>query len=88
MLKADAARTANHVYMRARAKPLHFLMETVWRMREKGVITWRVYWWWMTGYADQRERASGIDQIVSGVLLKPFDLHVLQATVEGALHPA
>ncbi|MCG8444245.1 MAG: response regulator [Hyphomicrobiales bacterium] len=42
----------------------------------------------MTGYADQRERASGIDQIVSGVLLKPFDLHVLQATVEGALHPA
>lgn len=39
----------------------------------------------MTGYADQRERAVGIEDLVSDVLLKPFELHKLQAAVGRAL---
>ena len=39
----------------------------------------------MTGYADQRERAKGLDAIVDGILTKPFSLAELKATVAKAL---
>jgi two-component system cell cycle response regulator CpdR len=35
----------------------------------------------MTGYADQRERAKGLQAIVADVLTKPFSLAELRATV-------
>jgi two-component system, cell cycle response regulator CpdR len=39
----------------------------------------------MTGYADQRERAQGLDALIHDVLTKPFTLHDLKASVRGAL---
>ena len=39
----------------------------------------------MTGFADQRERARGLDAIVTDVLTKPFPLADLRATVKRAL---
>lgn len=39
----------------------------------------------MTGFADQRERAKGLDAIVSDVLTKPFAIAELRATVTRAL---
>ncbi len=39
----------------------------------------------MTGYADQRERASGLEALVSGVLTKPFTLAELRFAVAAAL---
>ncbi|ACA16659.1 response regulator receiver protein [Methylobacterium sp. 4-46] len=39
----------------------------------------------MTGFADQRERARGLDAIVSDVLTKPFTLADMRATVRRAL---
>lgn len=39
----------------------------------------------MTGYADQRERAKGLDAIVADVLTKPFQLADLRAAVTKAL---
>ena len=39
----------------------------------------------MTGFADQRERARGLDAIVTDVLTKPFSLADLRATVNRAL---
>jgi len=39
----------------------------------------------MTGYADQRERAHGLDAIVHDVIAKPFTLAALRAAVEEAL---
>jgi len=39
----------------------------------------------MTGFADQRERAHGLDAIVRDVLLKPFTLAELRAAVVSAL---
>ena len=39
----------------------------------------------MTGYADQRERAHGLDALVHDVLTKPFTLHDLKLSVRGAL---
>ena len=39
----------------------------------------------MTGYADQRERAHGLDAIVHDVITKPFTLAVLRAAVDEAL---
>jgi CheY-like chemotaxis protein len=39
----------------------------------------------MTGYADQRERAHGLDALIHGVIAKPFTLAVLRAAVEEAL---
>lgn len=42
----------------------------------------------MTGYADQRERAHGLEAIVRDVLLKPFSLDDLRAAVRAALGPA
>jgi two-component system cell cycle response regulator CpdR len=39
----------------------------------------------MTGFADQRERAKGLEAIVADVLTKPFSLAELRATVARAL---
>jgi two-component system, cell cycle response regulator CpdR len=39
----------------------------------------------MTGYADQRERAHGLDAIIHDVLAKPFTVAVLRAAVSEAL---
>ena len=39
----------------------------------------------MTGFADQRERARGLDAIVTDVLTKPFSLADLRSTVTRAL---
>ena len=45
----------------------------------------------MTGYADQRERAHGLDQIVRDVVSKPFTLaeirRVVTATLAGVPEP-
>ena len=39
----------------------------------------------MTGYADQRERASGLDAIIHDVIAKPFSVAVLRGAVNEAL---
>lgn len=39
----------------------------------------------MTGYADQQERARGLDAIVSDVLTKPFSLDDMRSAVTRAL---
>ncbi|MBB5045284.1 CheY-like chemotaxis protein [Rhodopseudomonas rhenobacensis] len=39
----------------------------------------------MTGFADQRERASGLDAIVSDVIRKPFSVAEIRAAVAKAL---
>src|SRR5918998_3696589 len=39
----------------------------------------------MTGFADQRERASGLDSVVEDVLAKPFSLADLRETVARVL---
>ena len=39
----------------------------------------------MTGYADQRERAYGLDAIIHDVLAKPFTLATLRGAVNEAL---
>jgi|ERR1700728_168972 len=39
----------------------------------------------MTGYADQRERAHGLDAIIHDVITKPFPVATLRATVNEAL---
>jgi DNA-binding response OmpR family regulator len=39
----------------------------------------------MTGYADQRERAYGLDALIHDVIAKPFTLAVLRAAVDEAL---
>jgi two-component system, cell cycle response regulator CpdR len=39
----------------------------------------------MTGYADQRERAQGLDALIYDVITKPFTLAVLRAAVNEAL---
>ncbi len=39
----------------------------------------------MTGYADQRERASGLNAIVHDVVTKPFSVATIQEAVAGAL---
>jgi two-component system cell cycle response regulator CpdR len=41
----------------------------------------------MTGFADQRERARGLEAIVADVLTKPFSLADLRATVRRVLGP-
>ena len=35
----------------------------------------------MTGYADQRERASGLDTLIHDVITKPFSLATIRAAV-------
>jgi two-component system, cell cycle response regulator CpdR len=39
----------------------------------------------MTGYADQRERAHGLDAIIHDVIAKPFTVGTLRATINEAL---
>ncbi len=39
----------------------------------------------MTGYADQRERAHGLDALIHDVIAKPFTLAVLRGAVTEAL---
>jgi len=39
----------------------------------------------MTGYADQRERAHGLDAIIHDVIAKPFSLATLRGAVDEAL---
>jgi CheY-like chemotaxis protein len=39
----------------------------------------------MTGYADQRERAQGLDALVHDVIAKPFSVAELRGTVSEAL---
>lgn len=39
----------------------------------------------MTGYADQRERASGIDALIRDVIAKPFTLAELRLSIAAAL---
>jgi len=39
----------------------------------------------MTGYADQRERAQGLDALVHDVIAKPFSLKAIRAAVRDAL---
>jgi DNA-binding response OmpR family regulator len=42
----------------------------------------------MTGFADQRERASGLDALVHDVVTKPFSLADIRAAVRGAISGA
>src|SRR5438874_5113605 len=39
----------------------------------------------MTGYADQRERAHGLDSLIHDVIAKPFTLAEIRQTVAAAL---
>jgi two-component system, cell cycle response regulator CpdR len=39
----------------------------------------------MTGFADQRERAQGLDAIIHDVIAKPFTLAMLRSAVNEAL---
>ncbi len=39
----------------------------------------------MTGYADQRERAQGLDALIHDVIAKPFTLAMLRGAVNEAL---
>ena len=39
----------------------------------------------MTGYADQRERASGLDALIHDVITKPFSLGAIRSAVNEAL---
>lgn len=39
----------------------------------------------MTGYADQRERASGLSALIHDVITKPFSLGQIRDAVNGAL---
>ena len=39
----------------------------------------------MTGYADQRERASGLNTLIHDVITKPFTLATIRAAVDEAL---
>jgi two-component system, cell cycle response regulator CpdR len=39
----------------------------------------------MTGYADQRERAHGLDALIHDVITKPFSLPEIRNAVNGAL---
>jgi len=42
----------------------------------------------MTGYADQRERAYGLDALIHDVLTKPLSVADIQSAVAGALSAA
>ena len=39
----------------------------------------------MTGYADQRERAHGLDALIQDVITKPFSLATIRSAVNDAL---
>ena len=40
----------------------------------------------MTGFADQRERANGLDELVHDVITKPFSLDDIRQAVRDAIH--
>ena len=42
----------------------------------------------MTGYADQRERASGLDALIHDVIAKPFSLATIRTAVRDAVAAA
>lgn len=42
----------------------------------------------MTGFAEQRERASGLAGLIQGVLAKPFTVAQLREAIEGAVAAA
>ena len=39
----------------------------------------------MTGFADQRERASGLDSLIKGVIVKPFQIEDVRAKIREVL---
>ena len=39
----------------------------------------------MTGFADQRERAAGLNSLIYDVIAKPFTLAALRSAIKGAL---
>jgi two-component system, cell cycle response regulator CpdR len=39
----------------------------------------------MTGFADQRERASGLDALIHGVIVKPFQIEEVRTKVRETL---
>ncbi len=39
----------------------------------------------MTGFADQRERAHGLDALIHDVVTKPFSLATIRTAVDDAL---
>ncbi len=39
----------------------------------------------MTGFADQRERASGLDALIRGVIVKPFQIEEVRAKIREVL---
>jgi two-component system cell cycle response regulator CpdR len=39
----------------------------------------------MTGFADQRERASGLDALIRGIIVKPFQIEEVRAKVREVL---
>lgn len=41
----------------------------------------------MTGFADQRERASGLEALIKGVIVKPFQLEDVRAKIREVLAP-
>jgi CheY-like chemotaxis protein len=42
----------------------------------------------MTGYADQRERAHGLDALIDGIIAKPFSVSEIRHAVKNALAAA
>jgi DNA-binding response OmpR family regulator len=42
----------------------------------------------MTGFADQRERASGLDALIHDVIAKPFSLATIRSAVRDAIAAA
>jgi CheY-like chemotaxis protein len=42
----------------------------------------------MTGYADQRERASNLDALIHDVIAKPFSLATIRNAVRDAINAA
>jgi DNA-binding response OmpR family regulator len=42
----------------------------------------------MTGFADQRERASGLDALIHDVIVKPFSVATIRAAVRDAIAAA
>ena len=42
----------------------------------------------MTGFADQRERASGLDALIHDVITKPFSLATIRGAVKDAIAAA
>jgi two-component system cell cycle response regulator CpdR len=39
----------------------------------------------MTGFSDQRERASGLDALIKGIIVKPFQIEEVRAKIREVL---